>query len=362
MPKFSFRARDLGLPIRGECGPLNAITDVPGVTVGATTIAEAEPRPGRRMPVLTGVTAIVPTPEPVLLRAGFHRFNGNGEMTGTHWIADSGTMTGPILITNTHGVGRVHQAAIRWMVDRHPAILDQAQPPWLMPVVAETYDGILSDINAFAVTEEHALAALQGAATGPVSEGNVGGGAGMIAYGFKGGTGTASRRMPIFGQDFMLGVLVQANHGIRDWLTVLGRPVGRLMETEEGADTERGSIIVVIATDLPLSASQLTRLARRGSIGIARGGTIGGHNSGDLFLALSTADPRPLQSQPDAFETMRALADDHIDHVYEAAVEAIEEAVLNAMLAAETVDRRPFGGPLVEALEPERFMTFFESA
>lgn len=358
------RARDLPLPFAGETGPHNAITDVPGIAVGFETIDEARPRPGRSLPVLTGVTAIVPfanAPEPYRLRAGFHRFNGNGEMTGTHWIADSGTMSGPILITNTHAVGRVHQAAIRQSVERHPDVFDRQQPPWHMPVVAETYDGVLSDINAFSVEERHALDAISNAVRGPVPEGNSGGGAGMIAYGFKGGTGTASRVVSIGGQPFTLGVLVQANHGVRPWLTVLGKPIGRLLE-ESSAERERGSIIVVIATDIPLGPIQLQRLARRGMIGIARGGTVGGHSSGDLFLAFSTADPEPVRADPADYRTMRSLNDAHIDSVYEAAVEAIEEAVVNAMLAAETVDRRPFGGPLIEAIGADRLMELWRRA
>ena len=358
-----FRIRDLDLPLQGETGLFNVLTNVPGLAVGFETICEPVPRGNRHMPVMTGVTAIVPHAEadqPLSLQAGFYRFNGNGEMTGTHWITDSGTMIGPILITNTHSVGRAHQAAIRFMVERYGAHLDGREPPWLMPVVAETYDGILSDINALAVTEDHALAALRRASTGPVAEGNVGGGAGMIAYGFKGGTGTSSRLLRVGGRAFTLGVLVQANHGVRRWLTVLGKPIGRLFEAQakvQGARTgERGSIIVVIATDLPMGPHQLDRLARRGAIGIGRGGTIGGHSSGDLFLAFSTANPRPMQPRNAGFDRLDTVSDGAIDAVYEAAVEAIEEAVLNAMLAAATVDRRRFGGPLVEAIGAERLI------
>ena len=353
------RARDLGLPLQGEAGLFNALTDVPGLAVGFETISEEAPRKGRHMPVMTGVTAIVPhaeAGEPPLLQAGFHRFNGNGEMTGTHWVADSGTMTGPVLITNTHSVGRTHQAAIRFMVKRYGDTLDVPRPPWLMPVVAETYDGVLSDINAFALTENHALAALRGASTGPVAEGNTGGGAGMIAYGFKGGTGTSSRLLRVGEQAFTLGVLVQANHGVRRWLSVLGKPIGRRFEAGAAPSGERGSIIVIVATDLPMGPLQLNRLARRGAIGIGRGGTIGGHGSGDLFLAFSTANPRSTKPQTSDFDRLEMVSDAAIDHVYEAAVEAIEEAVLNAMLAAVTVDRRPFGGPLVEAIGAERLI------
>ncbi len=342
------RARDLGLPFAGEPGPLNAITDLAGVHVGMTTLIEDRPRPGRPRPVRTGVTAILPhagSPDPVPLYAGFHRFNGNGEMTGTHWIADGGWFFGPVLITNTHAVGRAHHAAIAWMTRRYARHFAAGRRVWAMPVVAETYDGRLSDITALPLTEEHMLAALDGAAPGPVAEGNVGGGTGMIAYGYKGGTGTASRRVAIDGRDYTLGALVQANHGRREWLTVCGVPVGR----GQAADAaETGSIIAILATDAPLLPHQLSRVARRGALGIGRGGTIGGNGSGDLFLAFSTANAGPMPMDAPAHLRLEMLNDERIDPLYEAAVQCVEESVLNAMVAARDMG----GGEGDDALVP----------
>ena len=277
-----FRARNLGIEFDGTTGPFNALTDVDGIHVGLTTIVEESPRPGRRKLVRTGVTAIVPHAEaagPMPVWAGVHRFNGNGEMTGTHWIADGGYFIGPVIITNTHAVGMAHHAATGWMIDRYADYFGGTSHVWAMPVVAETYDGVLSDINARPVTEAHVRVALTSARGGPVPEGNVGGGTGMICYQFKGGTGTASRRITIAGRSYTVACLVQANHGIRDWLTIMGVPVGRHMPLEAApmGERETGSIIGVIATDLPLAPHQLQRVARRGALGIARGGTIGGN-------------------------------------------------------------------------------------
>ena len=334
------RARDLGIDLPGVPGPLNAITDVAGVAVGFRTIIEETPRAGRLLPVRTGVTAILPrvdAAEPRPVYAGFHRFNGNGEMTGSHWIEDGGHFVGPVLITNTHSVGVVHHAAVRWMLDRYPATYTHDDLLWIMPVVAETYDGILSDINGQHVTETHVFEALASVSTECPAEGCVGGGTGMIAYEWKGGTGTASRRIAIDGRGYTVGVLVQANHGIRDWLTVAGVPVGReLAAATPRAElpTERGSIIVVIATDAPMAPHQLKRLARRASIGIGRGGTPGGNSSGDIFLAFSTANDRPMPHKATALISIEMLNDDLLDPVYLAAVEAVEEAVINAMVAA----------------------------
>jgi L-aminopeptidase/D-esterase-like protein len=338
------RARDLGLDFSGAAGALNAITDVPGVAVGLRTIVETEPRPGREKLVRTGVTAILPhadAPSPRPVWAGINRFNGNGEMTGSHWIEDGGYFVGPVLITNTHAVGMAHHAAVKWMLGRYPETYGADKPLWLMPVVAETYDGLLNDINGQPVGEADVLAALDDAAGGPVAEGNTGGGTGMIAYEFKGGTGTASRRVEIDGRAGTVGVLVQANFGIRDWLTVLGAPVGRHLRDNLlfGKAGERGSIIVVIATDLPLLPHQLKRLARRGGLGIGRTGTMGGNGSGDIFLAFSVANARDLPHQAPGFANLEMLNDERIDQVYEAAVQAVEEAVLNAMVAAG-----PMGG------------------
>ena len=338
------RARDLGLELNGTPGPFNAITDVPGLAVGFATRIEAAPRAGRSLPVRTGVTAIVPnaaspTPKPVY--AGIHRFNGNGEMTGSHWIEDGGTFTGPVLITNTHSVGAAHLGAISWMLKRHPETYGGPDHLWLMPVVAETYDGLLNDINGQHITPDDAMAALDAAVTGPVAEGNTGGGTAMIAYDFKGGTGTSSRTIEIGGRTFTLGTLVQANHGTRDWLTVCGVPVGRHLRQGliDGKVRELGSIIVVIATDLPLAPHQLKRVARRASIGIGRGGTPGGNSSGDIFLAFSTGNDLVLPHKAPATRQIELVNDELFDPIYMAVVESVEEAVLNAMCAAE-----PMGG------------------
>ncbi len=341
-PSFSKkpRARDLGLDLPGRPGRHNAITDVPGLAVGLQTLINETPRPGRALPVRTGVTAIIPhaaatDPRPVY--AGIHRFNGNGEMTGSHWIEDGGYFIGPVVLTNTHSVGMAHHATIRWMLQRYPHIYGGNDHLWIMPVVAETYDGLLNDINGQHLTEADVFAALDSAEPGAVAEGNTGGGTGMIAYDYKGGTGTASRRVAIGGTDYTVGVLVQANHGQRDWLTILGVPAGRHLQDDKIPDrtTERGSIIAVIATDIPMAPHQLKRVARRGAIGIGRGGTPGGNSSGDIFLAFSTGNAPPMPHRAPARLTLEVVNDELFDPVYLAVAESVEEAVLNAMLAAE---------------------------
>lgn len=325
------RARDLGLPFPGETGPWNAITDVAGVRVGFCTLTD----PARKM--RTGVTAIRPCDDagmPIPLRAGHFTLNGNGEMTGTHWIDDSGQFIGPICLTNTHAVGAVHHGVTRWMI-RHYAEWFQGRHAWAMPVVAETYDGLLNDINALHVTSDHAEAALNATISGPVAEGSVGGGNGMIAYDFKAGTGTSSRRVSVGGRDYMLGALVQANHGRRPWLRVLGVPVGEAMPKGAFQTKEQGSIIVILATDAPLSALSLRHLARRAALGVGRGGTPGGQSSGDIFVAFSTAAP-DARPDPDSPLLLRSELDDAaIDPLYLAAVEAVEESVINAIVAGE---------------------------
>lgn len=356
------RGRDLGLPFPGEPGAWNAITDVPGVEVGFRTRIEGEPplRPGEG-PVRSGVTAILPLgrcPRPEPVWAGLFALNGNGEMTGSHWIRDGGYLVGPICITNTHSVGIVHHAAVRWTIRQYSADWEGGHL-WAMPVVAETYDGVLNDINGLHLTEADALAALDAARPGPVAEGNVGGGTGMICYGFKGGTGTASRRIAVAGRDFHLGALVQANHGSRPWLTILGRPVGALMPEDGPPRPERGSIIVVLATDLPMAPHQLDRLARRAAIGIGRGGTPGGNGSGDIFLAVSTANRGPLPQMAPAFRSLETLSDECFDAVYMAAVEAVEEAVVNALLAAfDMTTLKPAGG-VVPAIDGRALAALF---
>lgn len=348
------RARDLGIDLGGTPGPLNAITDITGIAVGMRTIIEDKPRPGRRKLVRTGVTAIVPhhgspTPHPVW--AGISRFNGNGEMTGSHWIEDGGYFVGPVLLTNTHSVGIAHHAAVKWMIGKSP-YCDEKDHLWVMPVVAETYDGVLNDINAQAITEDDVLSALETAEPGPVAEGNTGGGTGMITYEFKGGTGTASRVIEIGDRKQTVGVLVQSNFGRREWLTVAGAPVGRhFSKNRINVPAERGSIIVVIATDIAMAPHQLKRLARRAALGIARTGTIGGNSSGDIFLAFSTANAGSLPHEAGTYLQPSMLNDENFDPVYEATVQSVEEAVLNAMIAAEPMSGTQWDEALVPAID-----------
>ena len=354
-PKTKVRARDLGLPFFGPTGPNTAITDVEGVAVGFRTIREETPRPGRNLPVRTGVTAILPHAQsdtPVPVYAGVHRFNGNGEMTGTHWIEDGGTFLGPVMITNTHAVGITHHTTVRWMLERYASTYETGDFLWLMPVIAETYDGVLNDINGMPVSEADVRAALAALARGPVAEGNCGGGTGMIAYGFKGGTGTASRILSFGGRDYTIGTLVQANHGQRDWLTICGVPVGKHLRdnTPQSQLQERGSIIVVIATDLPMAPHQLKRVARRAAIGIGRNGTPGGNNSGDIFLAFSTANKQPMLHRAPPLLPLQIVNDEQLDPIYAATVDSVEEAVVNAMLAAEDCGGTPHDRLKIDAI------------
>ncbi len=349
------RARDLGLPFPGTPGPLNAITDVAGVSVGTKTLLD----PARHM--RTGVTAIIPRmdaghPEPV--RAGQATLNGNGEMTGTHWINDGGYFLGPVLITNTHGIGACHTGATRWMIDRYAAHFRDTIA-WAMPVVAETYDGILNDINAMFVQPEDAVEALNSATPGPVAEGAVGGGTGMIAYEFKAGTGTASRRVELGGETYTVGVLVQANHGKRPWFNVLGQPVGRLMPFEGLVPRETGSIIVVIATDAPLSTISLRHLARRAGLGLGRGGTPGGNSSGDIFLAFSTAPFGPMPQQAGPLIQRSELNAELLDPIYLAAVEAVEESVVNAIVAGTDTPTFRFPGKTIPGIDRTALAALF---
>ncbi len=348
------RARDLGLPFPGTPGPLNAITDVPGVTVGFCTLTD----PAKKM--RTGVTAILPRPshDPQPVWAGNYALNGNGEMTGTHWINDAGYFLGPVLITNTHGVGAAHLGATRWMID-HYADYFRDEHAWAMPVVAETYDGVLNDINALHVQPEHAIAALNARSTGPVAEGSTGGGNGMIAYEFKGGTGTASRQVRIGGQGYTVAALVQANHGVRPWLTMLGRPVGKLMPEGAFRSQELGSIIVIIATDAPLSPLSLRQVAKRAAIGIGRGGTPGGNSSGDIFLAFSTANEGPMPQFASPLLTRTELNIDGLDPFYLASVEAVEEAVINAIVAGEDTPTVKPAGQICRGIDHDRLRAIF---
>jgi L-aminopeptidase/D-esterase-like protein len=356
------RARDLGVPFDGTPGPLNAITDVAGIEVGHTTLVAGS---GRLVvgkgPVRTGVTAVLPrgkrSSDPVF--AAWFSLNGNGEMTGTTWIDEGGFLEGPVLITNTHSVGVVRDAAIQWMVRSNPAIL------WALPVVAETFDGPLNDINGFHVKPEHVFAALDGARGGAVQEGSVGGGTGMVCNGFKGGIGTSSRRLPAEQGGYSVGVLVQCNYGSQYNLRIAGVPVGReitgMRPCYESAEPpsqpymrgvprcaaptasaparsdERdvGSIIIVVATDAPLLPHQLERVVRRAALGLAREGSIAGNGSGDIFVAFSTANARTAADTGVARLTM--LPNARINPLFTATVQATEEAVVNALLAAETM-------------------------
>jgi L-aminopeptidase/D-esterase-like protein len=328
------RARDLGIPFDGTPGPLNAITDVPGVEVGHSTIISGE---GKLQvgagPVRTGVTAILPRgaqSSAHLVFAGWFSLNGNGEMTGTTWIEESGLMEGPIMITNTHSVGVVRDAVIAWWV-RH----GEGNQPWSLPVVAETWDGYLNDINGFHVKEQHVFEALESASGGPVEEGNVGGGTGMVCHEFKGGIGTASRRVEGKEATYTLGVLVQCNYGLRDQLRIAGVPVGREIPGNLVWSKETGSIIIVVATDAPLLPHQLKRLARRAALGLARNGSISGNSSGDIFIAFSTANPGA--GKPSGMVELRMLANEEMNPFFAATVEATEEAIINVLVAAESM-------------------------
>ena len=333
------RARDLGVPFDGTPGSNNAITDVKGVEVGHTTLISGE---GKleigKGPVRTGVTAIHPRGKASndAVFAAWFTLNGNGEMTGTTWVDDSGFLNGPVMITNTHSVGVVRDAVIAWKV-KHGSP-DMEGYWWSLPVVAETWDGYLNDINGFHVKAEHAMAALDAAAGGPVEEGNVGGGTGMICHEFKCGIGTASRIVTVAKTRYTVGALVQANYGVRDTLRIAGVPVGKELrehrvyaeEASERGDT--GSIIIVLATDAPLLPHQLKRLARRAALGLARNGSYAGNGSGDLFVAFSTANPAALQDA--ALNTASFVGNDWIDPLFLGTVEATEEAIVNALVAA----------------------------
>jgi D-aminopeptidase len=347
------RARDLGVPFDGTPGKLNAITDVAGVEVGLVTLIHGDgPLEVGKGPVRTGVSAILPrgkaSTDPVM--AGWFSLNGNGEMTGTTWVKESGFLEGPVFITNTHSVGTVRDASIAWTV-KHGA----THQPWSLPVVAETWDGTLNDINGFHVKPEHVFRALDGATGGPVAEGNVGGGTGMICYQFKCGIGTSSRRVDPQAGGYTVGVLVQANHGRRSELRIGGVPVGAEIPIQPArpanqGDPELGSIIVVIATDAPLLPHQLERIARRASLGLARTGATSGNGSGDIFIAFSTANTGAAGAPTVA--AVQMLSNERISALFSATVQATEEAIVNALVAGETM--RGANGRVVEALPHDR--------
>jgi D-aminopeptidase len=341
------RARDLGVPFDGTPGQFNAITDVPGVAVGHTTLISGEGKLQRGVgPVRTGVTAVLPrgagNSTPVF--GGYFSQNGNGEMTGTAWLEESGFAESPILITNTHSVGLVRDAVIKWQLSEADKG-HRTMPLWSLPIVAETWDGFLNDINGFHVKEEHVFAALNGAQPGPVQEGSVGGGTGMICYGFKGGIGTSSRRLPSASGAFTVGVLVQCNCGRRPQLLIAGVPVGKEIPGQvpyasnvSPTGAELGSIIILVATDAPLFPNQLKRLAHRATMGLARTGSVSGNGSGDLFLAFSTAnESAAVQDAGAAPKDAKMLPNEAMDPLFEATVQASEEAIVNAMVASDTM-------------------------
>jgi L-aminopeptidase/D-esterase-like protein len=345
------RARDLGVPFEGAAGTLDAITDVPGVEVGHKTLIEGDS-------VRTGVTAVWPrgkkSSDPVF--GGFFSQNGNGDMTGTHWLTESGFLDGPVLITNTHSVGVVRDAFLAWLVKskRQPGTNTFAGGFYTYPIVAETYDGFLNDINGFHVKPSDVDAALEAAAPGRVAEGNVGGGTGMVCYGFKGGIGTASRKIA---GGYTVGALVQCNCGSRRQLRIGGMPLGEeiaanLPRASAGQPYREdvGSIIIVVATDAPLLPHQTQRLARRATMGLARTGATSGNGSGDIFIAFSTANPNAAAAKEPANVSM--MPNDAINPVFEGAVQAVEEAIVNAMVGAETM--KGFQGHTVFALPHDK--------
>ncbi|MBI1256175.1 MAG: S58 family peptidase [Chloroflexi bacterium] len=342
-PSTPIRARDLGIPLDGTPGPLNAITDIEGLLVGHTTLSEGEGALNvGHGPVRTGVTVVLPRGrqyDPVF--AGGYVLNGNGEMTGTIWVEESGFLEGPIAITNTHSVGVVRDSIIAWEVQHRMYDPVASDIFWALPVVAETYDGVLNDINGFHVKQEHVFAALDSAAGGAVTEGAVGGGTGMICHGFKGGIGTASRVLSANDGAYTVGVLVQANYGKRPQLTVAGVPVGKELtelpvevHTNAAPPPGTGSIIILLATDAPLLPHQLKRLARRIPLGLTRVGGMGENTSGDIFMAFSTANPGAARRNSTVH--LQMMSNELLNPLFEATVQATEEAILNALVAAKT--------------------------
>lgn len=349
------RARELGVPFDGTPGPLDALTDVAGVTVGQVTLIEDLPD-GRR--VRTGVTAVLPRGRQSLdapVYGAWFPLNGNGEMTGSAWLEESGQLEGPVMLTNTHSVGVVRDAVIAWRIRAGEP--DASGYWWSLPVVAETWDGELNDINGFHVRPEHAWRALDQAASGPVAEGSVGGGTGMSCHEFKCGIGTASRRISVGERRYTLGALVQANYGTREALRIAGVPVGQNIPVGDpgGAATphgDSGSIIVVLATDAPLLPVQLKRVAKRASLALGRMGSFAGNGSGDIFVAFSTANVGAFSGQP--LLHLESLGNDYLDPLFTAAVQATEEAIVNAMVAAR--DMRGQDGHFMPALPHDRLV------
>ena len=359
-PAKTVRARDLGIPFDGTPGKFNAITDVPGVEVGYTTLISGEGKlEVGKGPIRTGVTAILPRGRDAMndpVFAGYFSLNGNGEMTGTAWVEESGFLEGPIVLTNTHSVGVARDAVIAWRLAHGGP--DAEGFAWSLPVVAETWDGWLNDVDGFHVKPEHVAHAIESVQSGAIEEGSVGGGTGMICYEFKGGTGTASRVVSVAGigdssaspNPFIIGVLVQANCGRRPQLTIRGLEVGKKIPGSV-YKRENGSIIIVIATDAPLLPHQLKRLARRASLGLARTGSVSGNGSGDLFMAFSTANPHAADAKP-PIRTIETMPNDLMDPLFTATVEATEEAIINALVDNHDMIGRD--NHKVEALPRER--------
>src|SRR5262245_45557355 len=349
------RARDLGVPFEGQPGPLDAITDVAGVTVGQVTLIE-DLANGRK--VRTGVTAILPRGRDTITRpafAGSFVLNGAGEMTGRAWIEESGMLEGPVMLTNTHSVGTVHQATIDWRVKHGNP--DASGYWWSTPVVAETWDGELNDVNGFHVKPEHVFAALDGAKPGPVDEGNVGGGTGMICHHFKCGIGTASRRVDVDGRTYTVGALVQANYGTRSSLRIAGVPVGQeLPSSAKRGEADSGSIIIVVATDAPLLPHQLDRVAKRAGMGLARMGSFAGNGSGDIFVAFSTSNVKAMTGAGP--HTAEFLDNEELDELFEATAQATEEAIVNSMVAAR--DMTGNEGHVAQALPHEKLQALLK--
>jgi len=360
-PTKTVRARDLGIPFDGTPGKFNAITDVPGVEVGYTTLISGEGKlEVGQGPVRTGVTAILPRGRDAMndpVFAGYFSLNGNGEMTGTAWVEESGFLEGPIVLTNTHSVGVARDAVIAWRLAHGGP--DAEGFAWSLPVVAETWDGWLNDVDGFHVKPEHVAHAIETAQSGAIEEGSIGGGTGMICYEFKGGTGTASRIVPVAAvagrssfetKQFAIGVLVQANCGRRPQLTIRGLEVGKKIPGSV-YKRETGSIIIVVATDAPLLPHQLKRLARRASLGLARTGGVSGNGSGDLFIAFSAANPHAADAKP-PIRTIETMPNDLMDPLFTATVEATEEAIINALVDNHDMIGRD--NHKVEALPRER--------
>jgi D-aminopeptidase len=334
------RARALGIPLDGETGGSNAITDVPGVLVGYTTLIEGSgPLIVGGGPIRTGVTAILPRGRDGAARAvhaGSFSLNGNGELTGTLWIEETGRCSGPISITNTHSCGVARDAPIRWMAANIPGFTNGAEMQWALPISGQTYDGYINDINGLHVTAEHVCQAIDAARDGPLEEGSVGGGTGMICYEFKGGSGTASRAVTHDGRPYTVGAFVQSNFGLRHELVVAGVPVGRHLQDGTLPYSGGSSIIAVIATDAPLLPHQLKRLARRVALGVARTGTVSHNGSGDIFLAFTTANEAAIAAT-DGLPAASFVPEDQIDPLFTAVIQAIDEAILNSLITNEAM-------------------------